>query len=116
MKSREERAEELRADAKRLVEEAEALNKAADILAGLRSESKSTYSIKPIKKEIPRSVQLRNFMTKSGPLHLKDILVNSGIPRGTATTLLHERNGYRKTSDGRWYYPSPGSGQETPVN
>lgn len=95
--------------------EAEKLLKAADVLEGkTTSEQISTYSqnsqakvaikgkrgLPPKISGVTRLEQLTNLL-KDGPLAFNEI-VEAGIPRGTASSLMTNDNGFTKDSVGRW--------------
>ncbi|MCM2280465.1 MAG: hypothetical protein NDI61_01310 [Bdellovibrionaceae bacterium] len=104
-------AEKLRAEATKLSKAADLLFKAAAVLDGnasaetnFKAETAETQPQLPIETKGTREDQVRELLTKQGPLRAIDV-IRAGIPRGTATTILSEKKGFRKTEDGRWFYP-----------
>lgn len=96
--------------AKKLREEAARLMHAADFLEGkIKSFNRAADQDSPEiaaesqERTKTRADQIKEIVLKQGSARAGDIIA-MGIPRGTVSTYLSPKYGYRLGDDGRWVY------------
>jgi hypothetical protein len=101
--------------AKELESKAASLLQSAAILDGFDSQVQLPLEMPASEREtqaggVPRvkaprgtrKAQVRGLLLLHGPLTRGEIMLKSGIPKGTLDHLLNEKNGFRPRPDGQW--------------
>lgn len=99
-------AKKLRTEAAKLSHNAEQLLMAAKILEGSIPEASSSLAVETTTSSPPltRKEQVRALVDKYGSLSVNEVVNEHGVPRGTASNILSEKNGYKRDEEGKWFY------------
>lgn len=104
-----QQADELEKAGKALLDAGQQMRAAANVLSGLsQTNGKPTTStfVPTVNPTLgaPRLEQLRTWLKEHGPMRRKEVLASCGLPPGTVSVLLKEKN-FSKDQEGRWYVP-----------